>query len=444
MLFLVLANGFFVAAEFALVSVRRTRIEQLVAEGNRRARSTLDALNHLDAYIAATQLGITMASLALGWIGEPALAHLFEPWLARLPFIPVDQATVVAHTLAVAIAFTIITTLHIVLGELAPKSIALQRSEGTALWIAQPMHWFLAVFRPAIMGLNTIGNAVVRLIGIQPAAGHALVQSAEELRLSVAAAREAGLVDEAAHDIVDRAFDFGELTVSEVMTPRTEVVGLPEVASLDDYWRTVNDSGHSRLPVYRGSLDTVVGILHVKDVWLALRREPSASDLNLLPLMRDPLVIPEGLLVAEALTRMKRSRTHLAVVIDEYGGTAGIVTLEDILESLIGEVSDEFEPAEPELELLGSDRYLVNGLMTIDEFNDRLGAEIADDDHNTIGGHVFGRLGRKPEIGDEIESAGYQLRVSVLDGLRIARLVVQRLAPIEENQTTIGQHPGSG
>ena len=225
-LLLVLANGFFVATEFALVSVRRTRIQQLSAEGNPRARRTLDRLDHLDTYIAATQLGITLASLALGWIGEPALAHLIEPAIERVPVGSEATRDTLAHTLGFAVAFAIITTLHIVFGELAPKSLALQRPEGTALFASGPIHGFLVLFRPVIYGLNAVGNAVVRLFGIEPAAGHAMVQSAEELQLSIDASREAGLVNQDAHDFVDRAFAFADVEVRHVMVPRTEMAAV--------------------------------------------------------------------------------------------------------------------------------------------------------------------------------------------------------------------------
>src|SRR5215211_9004631 len=261
---LVLANGFFVATEFSLVAVRRTRIQHLASQGDRRAATVLGRLDHLDAYIAATQLGITIASLALGWIGEPALAHLIEPVLARLPGLSEAQRESVAHTVGFALAFATITVLHIVFGELAPKSLALQRPEATALRAAGPIHLFFLAFRPIIFALNAVGNAVVRALGIEPAQGHERVQSAEELMLAVDASREAGLVDPTAHGVVDRAFAFADLDVAQVMVPRTELTALPLEATLPEVLRVAAASGFTRLPVFAGSIDRVVGVLDVR------------------------------------------------------------------------------------------------------------------------------------------------------------------------------------
>src|SRR5215217_7865184 len=267
---LVLANGFFVATEFSLVAVRRTRIQHLASQGDRRAASVLGRLDHLDAYIAATQLGITVASIALGWIGEPALAHLIEPVLERLPGLSSTQRVWVTHTVGFALAFAIITVLHIVFGELAPKSLALQRPEATSLRVAGPIHVFYRAFRPIIGLLNSVGNGVVRLLGIEPASGHERVQSAEELMLMVDASREAGLVDPASHAIVDRAFIFADLAVRHVMVPRTEMIAVPSDASLPDILRLAATSGYTRLPVYARDTDHLIGIINVKHVLLLL------------------------------------------------------------------------------------------------------------------------------------------------------------------------------
>ncbi|MBA2448807.1 MAG: HlyC/CorC family transporter [Chloroflexi bacterium] len=426
-----LANGFFVATEFALVSVRRTRIEQLVAEGNSRARSALDALNHLDAYIAATQLGITMSSLALGWLGEPVVASLLEPLFLRIPFLPAEMREAASHTVAVAIAFAVITALHIVLGELAPKSLALQRAEATSLWVARPIHWFLAVFRPVILSLNAVGNAVVRLAGIQPAAGHALVQSAEELKLSVAASREAGLVDETAQELVGRAFTFTDLDADQVMVPRTEVVAVPVTISLEGLVQAAAQSGHTRLPVYDGDADHIVGVVNVKRLLpLLLERCKEAGDsaeprFDVRAHVSEPLIVPGTVPAAQLMARLREARAQFAIVIDEYGGTAGIVTLEDLVESLVGEIQDELEPEEPEV-VVGADGSLVlDGLTTLVEAEDRYGLRLRSEavDVETIGGYVFSALGRVAVVGDEVVvPSGETIRVEDLDGLRVAQV----------------------
>src|SRR5215208_3580206 len=326
---LVLANGFFVATEFSLVAVRRTRIQHLASEGDRRAASVLGRLDHLDAYIAATQLGITVASIALGWIGEPALAHLIEPALERLPGLSSTQRVWVTHTVGFALAFAVITVLHIVFGELAPKSLALQRPEAISLRVSGPIHVFYLAFRPVIGLLNRVGNGVVRRLGIEPASGHERVQSAEELMLMVDASREAGLVDPASHAIVDRAFVFADLAVRHVMVPRTEMVAVPSDASLPDILRLAATSGYTRLPVYTGDTDHLIGIIDVKH-------------------LRPLVAVPEAMPAADVLERMRQERVQLAVVVDEYGGTAGIVSLEDLIEALVGEIQDERDPVDHE------------------------------------------------------------------------------------------------
>ena len=432
MLLLVLANGFFVATEFALVSVRRTRVQQLAAEGNRRATQVLGELNHLDTYIAATQLGITIASLALGWIGEPAVATLIEPLIGSLGFIPEGSRDAFTHTVSFALAFSFITTLHIVIGELAPKSIALQRPEQTALWVAAPIHLFYLALRPAIAALNAIGNAVVRLIGIEPASGHQLVQSAEELRLSVDASREAGLVQDSAHDLVDRALLFPDLEAQHAMVPRTEIAAIPVDASLDDVLRTALETGHTRLPVYRGDLDHIVGAINVKRLLphILADRSPDAGRTTrpflITEAMTDVLAIPETAPAAALLPILRDSHTPMAIIIDEYGGTAGLITLVDLVESLVGDITDELEPIRLNGRMTADGSFSLDGLTTLMEAKEFYGLDLDDaEDVETVGGYVFSKLGRPAILGDEVQSAqGQVLRAEELDGLRVARVRV--------------------
>ena len=429
---LVLANGFFVATEFSLVSVRRTRIQQLAAGGDRRARRTLDRLDHLDTYIAATQLGITLASLALGWIGEPALSHLIEPGIERLPIGSEGTRETLAHTGGFAIAFATITVLHIVFGELAPKSLALQRPDATSLWVAGPIHGFLILFRPVIYALNAVGNAVVRLFGIEPAAGHTLVQSAEELQLSIAASRAAGLVDQDAHDLVDRAFAFTDLEASHVMVPRTEMTAVRVGASLVDVLLVAGDSGRTRLPVYEDDIDHIIGVLNIKRLLRlmadSIESREDGRDFDLRAFMSEPMMVPESARAADVLGRLRASQMQMALVIDEYGGTAGVVTVEDLVESLVGEIRDELEQTEPAAVVSPDGSVVIDGLTGLAEAEELHGL-VRDDgvDVETVGGYVFAALGRPAVIGDEVRAFnGRILRVEALDGLRVARV---RLMP---------------
>lgn len=438
-LVLVFLNGFFVATEFALVSVRRTRMQQLAAEGDRRAASVLDRLNHLDTYIAATQLGITIASLGLGWLGEPALSHLIEPVFDWLVFLPEASREAASRTVSFAIAFSLITTLHIVLGELAPKSLALQRTDETALLTAGPIHWFMVVFRPVILFLNSIGNAVVRLVGIEPAAGHALVQSAEELRLAVEASRRAGLVEQSAQDIVDRAFLFGDLDARHVMAPRTEMAAVPLSATLDEILDVATRSGHSRLPVFDGDLDHIVGVVNVKRLLSRLRAEravlvrgepPPPFDVR--EVLGDVLAVPERAPASDLLERLRDSHPPLAIVVDEYGGTAGLVTLVDLVEHLVGDIDDELEPPALDDEIAADGSFSLDGLTTIVEAREFHDLDLEDDDHDvdTVGGYVFSALGRPAKVGDVVTGPdGHVLEVEEVDGLRVARV---RVAPQDE------------
>lgn len=423
------------ATEFALVSVRRTRMQQLASDGDARAMSVLDRLTHLDTYIAATQLGITISSIGLGWIGEPAIAGLLEPVFDRMTFLPESTIDAIRHPISFAIAFSIITALHIVFGELAPKSIALQRPDQTSLFTAGPIHVFYVIFRPVIVVLNGIGNAVVRSIGIQPAAGHELVQSADELRLAIAASREAGLVEVTAHDLVDRAFLFTDLEARQAMVPRTEMVAVPLSANLDDVLNAAADSGFSRLPVYDRDLDHIVGVINVKRLLpliLADRNNQPlngklAADFDVRSHMTVMLAVPETASASGLLARLRDTHTPMAVVIDEFGGTAGLVTLADLVESLVGEIDDDVNGSDTDEPPSSDGSFVLDGLTTVLEAKEYFNLDLEDDeiDVDTVGGYVFSRLGRPGVVGDEVGmAAGRTLRVEEMDGLRIARIRV--------------------
>ena len=421
---LVFMNGFFVAAEFSLVGARRTRIAQLAEEGNAGANVAQTASQHLDNYIAATQLGITLASLGLGWIGEPAIGHLIEPIFEAV--LPHETAVTIGRSISVAIAFAIVTLLHIVLGELAPKTIALQRPEATAIRVARPTTWFLNIFRPVIYFMNAIGNAVVRLLVLDPVTWHSAVHTAEELEMLVHSSREAGVLQENEERLLRRVFDFSDIYVEEIMQPRVEVDALALDMPLAEMLERIAAYHHSRFPVYEETIDNVVGVLLTKDLLDALVRQPHLMTDNtaMFPLrsvLRQPLFVPGTLTVDKLLERMQQSKTHLAVVIDEYGGMAGVVTMEDIIEQLVGEVQDEFDVETSPIEDEG-DVAVVDGFVSMTEAIERFGEPGGEPLSTTIGGYVAERLGRIPTVGDKVSFGDYDLLVKEMDGMRVSKV----------------------
>ena len=420
MLALVFANGFFVAAEFAIVSVRKTRIDQLVAEGHLGAPAVRRAVTEPDRYIAATQLGITMASIALGWAGEPALASLVQPGLAVLP---TGLAEATAHSIAVAIAFAIITALHIVLGELAPKTVALEHAEATALVVVKPTELFMRAFWPFIQLLNGTGRAVVNLLGMRGSGRHGLVHSQEELKMLVTASQEAGVLEEQEEQMLHRVFGFADLTAGQVMVPRTEVVAVEVDTPRDALVSVIARADHAHLPVYRENLDHVLGILHVTDL-LAAVTAPSAS-VNLAALAREALTVPETLGADDLLAQMRRRGVREALVIDEYGGTAGLVTFESLMSRIVGDLGGAGRTGRVDAAADGSAH--IDGLALVTDVNERFGLHIDADTYTTVGGFMLGRLGRRPRVGDAIDVEGRQMRVDALDGIRVARVWLSRL-----------------
>jgi putative hemolysin len=428
-LLLVVANGFFVATEFAIVAVRRSKLAELAAGGNTTARAAEDVVGHLDTYIAACQLGITMASLALGWIGEPVFSQLIDPPVAALVGSVSEE---VARGASAAASFALITMLHIVLGELAPKGLALQRTEATTLWVARPIRAFETIFRWPIALLNGIGNGVLRLAGLEPSTGHERVHSVEELRLLVTGMQQAGVVEASEARIANRAFRFADLSAGELMTPRTEVEAVPVTSKLPALLERARTSAHSRWLVYEGSLDNVVGVLHVRRLFATLGSEPDSFDLH--SLLQPVLIEPQSKPADDLLDEMRAARQQLALLIDEYGGTAGIVTLQDLLGALVGRIEAEqpFESSAldgPRPSYAPDGSLLVDGLTRLSELEDLLGIRLDDElraEVDTVGGLVMLRLDRVPAIGDEVGVGSWLLRVEALDGHRAA---VVRVVP---------------
>jgi putative hemolysin len=417
---LVLTNGFFVATEFALVSVRRTRIDQLAQDGNQGALAVQRAIDKLDSFIASTQLGITLASLGLGWVGEPAISQFFDP-LTR--FLPDSVADTIRHSLAAGLAFALVTMVHIVVGELVPKAIALQRPEKTAMFVTRPVSLFRAIFPPIVFLITSIGNWTIRLLGFEPASGHSSVHSPEELEMLVHSSKEAGLLPESDERLLRRAFDFSDLQVREVMRPRTEVDAVALDTPLPDLLKLIATLRYSRYPVYKDSVDAVSGILHTKDLLDAIGQQPhlltQGSPFNLAAILRTPLFVPQTMGVDRLLEQMQRGKQQMAIVIDEYGGMAGIVTMEDILEELVGEVDDEFDVEAGHIPT-PADPMLVDGLLTLNDVIERFGEPDGKFMSTTIGGYVAERLDRIPAAGDTVPFGDYDVRVEAMDGMRAA------------------------
>lgn len=419
---LVLANGFFVAAEFALVAARKTRIDTLVEQGNRRAQITQEALHHLDRYISGTQLGITLASLGLGWVGEGAIASILiqvfddlgDPW-----------RVLAAHSVAVPIAFAIITFLHIVLGELAPKSLALLHPEGVSLWTAGPLVVFSRILSPFIVVLNGAANLLLRALGLRAPTELERIHRPQEIEMLLMQTYEHGLLAEEPVEMIRGVFDLSEITAGEVMTPRTEVVALPAGSSVPDAADLILGSGHTRIPVYEESLDQIVGLLLAPDVWRAERAGKETVD----ELVRPLLFVPDSKPIEGLLLEMQSRRLHMAVVVDEFGGTAGILTLEDMVEEIVGDIQDEYENAPPEIEETAAGEVHLSGGVPVYEINERFRLKLPEEDYTTIAGYILGKLGRIARVGDEVIFPGGQLRVLEMDGRRIDRLALTLTKP---------------
>ncbi|OGO19733.1 MAG: hypothetical protein A2Z14_00785 [Chloroflexi bacterium RBG_16_48_8] len=426
---LVLANGFFVAAEFALVSVRHTRIAELISQGNRTARWVKRAIDDPDRFIAATQLGITLASLGLGWIGEPALGHLLQP---IINLFPVEIEEEVSHSLSLGFAFAIITFLHVVVGELAPKSIALQNPERTSLIVAQPTVWTEWIFKPAIWLLNGTGNFLLRILGIKPASAYETVHSPTELKMLTTASAESGMVKNSEEEMVHAVFEFGDMLVRHVMVPRTEMIALSAESTIEEMIQIVIEHPYTKFPVYEDSLDHVVGVVHLKDLVRACYDQEQKACIAR-DLMREAIFTPDTARLDDLLSRFRLRRRHIAIVLDEYGGTAGVVTLEDLLEEIVGEVSDPFD-TEPEIQSLPDGSSSIDGLTLIDEVNEHFNLKLSDPYYDTLAGYILGRLGRLAQVGDAIQTDGVELRVTAMDGLRIARVSLSPIETVEDSQ----------
>jgi CBS domain containing-hemolysin-like protein len=424
-LVLVALNGFFVASEFAFVRVRSTSVEQLAEEGRAGAETLQDVMTNLDDYLAVTQLGITLASLGLGWAGEPAVAALIEPVLASL--LPAS----LIHLVAFAVGFGFITFLHVVFGELAPKTIAIAEAERLSLFVAPPMKFCYFLFYPGLVVFNGTANAVTRLVGVPPASETDETLDEREIRRVLARAGEAGQIDEAELETIERVFEADDTPVTAVMVPGPDVVSVPTDASVSALRETIREAGHTRYPVVTaGDGGQVVGFVDVKDVLAAgdpERDEPvTAGDLA-----RDVVVVPETTTVADLLVRFQEESQQMAVVIDEWGAFEGLATIEDAVEAIVGDLRDEFDVdgREPSIRRAGDDGYEIDGSVSLPAVADTLGVGFDGEGFDTLGGLVLDRLGRPPEAGDVVSEGGYSMKVLAVDGARVSTVRIRKNGP---------------
>ncbi len=408
---LILLNGYFVAAEYGLVTARRTRLQELANEGSRRARLVLTITADPPRFIAAMQLGVTATSLAIGALGEPVLHRVFN--------------TVLASVLAWVFAYLILTFLHVVIGELMPKGIALGHSERVALAVSAPVRGFFVLFKPLIWVLQRSSDFGLRTLGLEPPSGEGSVLSEAELKMLLSRSTDEGEIEHEEREMLYNVFDFADKEVSDVMVPRPEVVALAIDMPPEECLRAAVESPYTRYPVYRGSLDEIVGVLHVRDLLRAAEEAGGIANVKIEPLLRSVHVVPETKDLAALLREFRRMKEHIAVVVDEYGAMEGIATLEDLLEEIVGEIEDEFDLPDESVERVDDRRIRIHGTFTIDDFNEEFHVDLPQEDYNTVGGFVFGELGHAPHEGDTVEYDGLRFTVFETEGNRIERLEVE-------------------
>ncbi len=427
-LFFVLLNGFFVAAEFAIVKVRSSRIEMLAESGSSTAQMAKKIIGKMDAYLSATQLGITLASLALGWVGESVVARIV---MNVIEIMQLELSADMVHRIAIIVSFSLITILHIVFGELAPKSLAIQRSEATTLALAYPLHAFFWLFRPIIWLLNNFANFILRLMGIEPAAEQE-VHSPEELLYLVEQGTETGMVEKVNYEIIRNAFDFSERSARQIMVPRTQIMALDIDADPEEIEKIIED-GYSRIPVYRESIDNIVGVLYIKDLLIAMRKSP---DVTIKSLLRPAVFVPEAKKVGDLLGDMQRHHVHLVVVLNEYGGTNGIISMEDIVEELVGEIQDEYDTETPIVEKSSENTYTVAGNTSVSDVNEYLPEPLPESkEYESIGGLLISELERLPETDEKVLIDNYELTVLQMKQNQILQVQLRWLKEEEQAES---------
>ena len=405
-------------AEFSLVRIRQTRLEELAQRGDKRAALALKMLSRLDSYLSAVQLGVTLASLGLGWLGEPAVAALIEPFVFR--YFP--GSYFLLHTVSIFISFALITYITVVLGELIPKTLAIQKTEPLVLLSVWPLYLFHKLGWPVIVLFEKTARLLLNMMGIKPVKDVDMAHSEEELRMIVSASRRGGVLDQMESELIDNVFDFADRTAKEVMVPRGDMVCLFVDDPFDENLRTVRDTHHTRYPLCREDKDHVLGMIHIRDLMHYTTGKPT-GDPDLSRIMREVLMVPEGMSVAKLLQLMRHRRIHLAVVVDEYGGTAGMVALEDVIEEIVGNIQDEHDKhVEPEIQRMPDGSYQFDGLVLVDDASKILNLRLEDHEEDTLGGYIFGLLARQPAKGDVVDIGGYRFKVLKTDGFRILRV----------------------
>lgn len=402
-----------------MVKIRGSRIDTLIQEGNQRAKFARKITDNLDAYLSATQLGITLASLGLGWVGEPAIAKLLEPL-----FLALGLSGAIIHTVSFIIAFSIITMLHIVLGELAPKSLAIRKPEDVTFIVALPMIFFHKLMYPFIWVLNGMANNLLRLFGIPPVSDHESAHTEEEIRILMKESHESGLIDSNELTLFDNIFEFAETYSREIMIPRTEMVCLYSDLSFEENRKIAIEEKHTRYPVCKPDKDNIVGFVHIKDLLM----NNDLMDLD--SIIRPITTVPDSMQISSLLKLMQKKRTQMALLIDEFGGTAGLVTVEDILEEIVGEIQDEFDEERPSIEMINDETYSIDGLLLIDELNDYMNLDIESENHDTIGGWIYSQLESTPKKNQKITyHEQYEFIIDEVDHMRISRITVRKLQP---------------
>ncbi|MCT4217047.1 HlyC/CorC family transporter [Elizabethkingia anophelis] len=434
-LFLVLLNGFFVAAEFSIVKVRYSQIQIKAAEGNALAKKAEYIIKHLDAYLSATQLGITLASLALGWVGESALHHVFEDLFHRFGFAVADSTIT---TVSVVCSFLIITIMHIVFGELVPKSIAIRKSESTTFFVAYPMILFYNVFRPFIWLMNSISNAFLRLIKIHPASENE-IHSTEELQLLVKQSADSGEIEEENYEIIKNAFDFTDHSAKQIMVPRQNIFSININDDKKDIVEKMLESGYSRIPVYDGSIDNVIGIFYTKEfIREYIKNFDEWEDFDIRTLLHEPTFVVGSKKISDLMKVFQTKKQHLAIVIDEFGGTEGIISLEDILEELVGEIQDEEDEEEKIVEKVGENVYWVQASQPLEEINEHLPIDLPEnpEQYNTLAGFILHELSDIPEENQEFDLNGYHFKILKMQNRGVELVEMIYMEPVIEEKLT--------
>ncbi len=421
---IVLANAFFVAAEFAIVKVRSTQIMPLAKKDNKRAKIAVKLITHLDEYLSATQLGITMTSLGLGWIGEPVTARILEPIFSLFGL--TNPQTI--HTLSVTFGFVFLTFLHIIIGELAPKNLAIRYSKASTLFVAIPLNIFHFVFKPFIWALNSAANLILRIFGINPVTETERFHSEEELRILLAEGKQSGAIDSTEHQLIEKIFEFNDKLAREVMVPRSHMIALDIEDSREKIFQIVTEEGFSRLPVYKDTVDNIIGVIYTKDLISAAEHREL---ITLADIIRPATFVSATKQIGDLLKELQKNKVHMAIVVDEYGGVEGIVTMEDIIEEIVGEIQDEYDNETQEVVSEKSGVYIVNPMIQIEDFNKRFNSNIPEDpDYQTLSGFLQKVTGHIPEVYERIDYRGMSFTITKKMGNRILQVRVQKIGSV--------------